>query len=60
MSSLIYSVSGGADWGVLAKPWWTIGPPIGIAYMMFVTLTIFGLLNVLGHTSMKAMVGPSE
>jgi hypothetical protein len=46
MVSLIYSISGGADWGDLAEPFWML-PFCGVAYMMFVILTIFGLLNVL-------------
>merc|ERR1719410_315557 len=48
MRSLTYSISGGADWGDLADPFWHIMPPYcGIAYMAFIILTIFGLLNVL-------------
>jgi len=45
--SLIYSISGGADWGELSEPFWIIPPFCGVAYMVFVILTIFGLLNVL-------------
>jgi len=45
--SLMYSVSGGADWGDLSEPFWTIPPFCGLAYLVFVMLTIFGLLNVL-------------
>jgi len=45
--SLIYSISGGADWGDLAEPFWIIPPFCGVAYLAFVILTIFGLLNVL-------------
>jgi len=45
--SLCYSISGGADWGDLAKPFWAMHPGIGISYMAFVILTIFGLLNIL-------------
>jgi len=45
--SLIYSISGGDDWGNLAGPFWTIPPFCGVAYMVFVIMTIFGLLNVL-------------
>merc|ERR550532_93713 len=45
--SLIYSISGGADWGDLAEPFWTIKGGSGCSYMAFVILTIFGLLNIL-------------
>jgi hypothetical protein len=45
--SLIYSISGGADWGDLAEPFWTIKGGSGCSYMVFVILTIFGLLNIL-------------
>jgi len=46
--SLIYSVSGGADWGDLASPFWSISwGACGVSYMAFVILTIFGLLNIL-------------
>jgi len=45
--SLVYSISGGADWGDLAKPFWTIKGGAGVSYMAFVILTIFGLLNIL-------------
>jgi len=45
--SLIYSISGGADWGDLAEPFWTMRGGVGMSYMFFVILTIFGLLNVL-------------
>jgi len=45
--SLFYSISGGADWGDLAEPFWTVGHGSGLSYMAFVILTIFGLLNIL-------------
>jgi len=45
--SLIYSVSGGADWGDLASPFWTVKGGCGLSYMAFIILTIFGLLNIL-------------
>jgi len=45
--SLVYSISGGADWGDLAEPFWTIRGGSGISYIVFVILTIFGLLNIL-------------
>lgn len=47
MVSLIYSISGGISWGELAFPFWSVHIGCGIAYMGFVVLTIFGLLNVL-------------
>jgi len=45
--SLIYSISGGADWGALADPFFTIGTGCGTSYIGFIILTIFGLLNIL-------------
>merc|ERR1711983_165087 len=45
--SLIYSISGGADWGNLAHPFWSVGIVYGLSYVAFVILTIFGLLNIL-------------
>lgn len=45
--SLIYSISGGADWGTLAHPFWSVGIGYGLSYVFFVILTIFGLLNIL-------------
>mmetsp|Transcript_39869 Transcript_39869/g.110819 ORF Transcript_39869/g.110819 Transcript_39869/m.110819 type:complete len:429 (+) Transcript_39869:1637-2923(+) len=47
MLSLIYSISGGKDWADLASPFWTINRSTGCAYVMFVLLTVFGLLNIL-------------
>merc|ERR1719410_3342595 len=45
--SLFYSISGGADWGTLAYPFWSVGMGYGLSYVVFVILTIFGLLNIL-------------
>jgi len=45
--SLVYSVSGGADWGDLASPFWAISWVNGVLYTLFMVLTVFGLLNIL-------------
>jgi hypothetical protein len=45
--SLIYSISGGADWGQLAEPFFLISPVHGIVYTFFVLFITFGLLNIL-------------
>jgi len=45
--SLIYSISGGADWGELSAPFWIIHPFCGVAYVAFVIVTVIGLLNIL-------------
>jgi len=47
MRSLIYSVTGGMDWGDMAAPFWQIHSAYGIMYIAFIMFTVFGLLNVL-------------
>jgi len=47
--SLVYSITGGKDWADLSRPFWLIhdGPLHGVLYIVFVVLTVFGLLNML-------------
>jgi len=45
--SLIYAISGGLDWGDLAKPFWQIGIFPGTLFGIYVLLSTLGLLNVL-------------
>jgi len=45
--TLIQAVSGGNSWGDLARPFAKIGWFYGLAFTLFVTFVMFGLLNVL-------------
>jgi len=45
--SLIYAISGGADWGDLAAPFWQMGPFPGFLFGVYVLVSTLGLLNVL-------------
>jgi Ca2+-binding EF-hand superfamily protein len=47
ITSLIFSLTGGADYGDLMKPFSDIRPFLGALYMFFVLAITFGLLNVL-------------
>jgi len=45
--SLIYAISGGADWGDLAAPFWHIGMFPGVLFVVYILVSTLGLLNVL-------------
>merc|ERR1712032_547019 len=47
MRSLVFSLTGGADYGELMEPWTCINPLLGILYIFFIMTVTFGLLNVL-------------
>jgi len=44
--SLLYSVTGGADWGDLAEPFCTINRAHCCAYLIWVAVVLFGLINI--------------
>jgi hypothetical protein len=48
--SLVYSITGGADWHELAEPFFNMGKMgavHGLLFTMFILLTVLGLLNIL-------------
>lgn len=45
--TLIYSVTGGLDWGEAAEPFWRMSVLYGVSYLVFVTAMLLGLLNVM-------------
>lgn len=47
MRSLVFSISGGADWADLAEPFWDINVVHGMMYTLFILFTTFGLLNIM-------------
>jgi len=47
MRSILYSITGGQSWGELVDVFWEINPPAAFAYVAFMIITVFGLLNVL-------------
>lgn len=45
--SLIYSVTGGVDWGEICEPFWAISSIAGCTFVAFISFTTLGLLNIL-------------
>merc|ERR1712217_51839 len=45
--SLVQAVSGGRSWGEYAEPWLVINPWSGVAFTLFITFVVFGLLNII-------------
>jgi len=45
--SLVFCITGGKEWADMSQPFWIMGTGNGISFMLFMSLMVIGLLNIL-------------
>lgn len=60
MYELFKSLTGGSDWGDTADPLWDISFLIGVAYLLYVVLGMFCMLNLITAVFLEAADGKNE